>query len=191
MNAPDLPHWTPKSCFGAFQTVSLLHEFWCKMCQTGAIIEQVRATTSRRNLSHQMHPIHPIVLKLMFLGHFGLFRYCTNFSAKRAKHVRLMHKFMQRSRVGMFRNERIRSTPFVPKLMFWAFRTISLLHELWCKTGSTGAINALVRATKSRRNFSQRTHPIHPIGPQTHVLWRFRPFRYCKKFGAKCAELVN
>jgi len=38
--------------------------------------------------------------------------------------------------------------------------------ETRCKTGRTGA---KVRATKSRRNFSQCTHPIHPIGPQTHV----------------------
>ena len=30
--------------------------------------------------------------------------------------------------------------------------------------------SAKVRATKSRRNFSQQMHPIHPIGPQTEVL---------------------
>jgi hypothetical protein len=30
-------------------------------------------------------------------------------------------------------------------------------------------IKVLVRATMSHRIFSQRTHPIHPIGPQTHV----------------------
>ena len=29
----------------------------------------------------------------------------------------------------------------------------------------TGRTSAKVRAMKSRRNFSQRTHPIHPIGP--------------------------
>ena len=36
----------------------------------------------------------------------------------------------------------------------------------------TGAINAKDRATKSRQDFSQRTHPIHHIGPETHVLVR-------------------
>ena len=30
----------------------------------------------------------------------------------------------------------------------------------------TGQTCAKVRDTKSRRNFSQRTHPIHPIGPK-------------------------
>ena len=60
------------------------------------------------------------------------------------------------------------STPFVPKLTFWcisyhlgASRTVWLSYETRCKTGRT---SAKVRATKSRRNFLQRTHQIHPIG---------------------------
>ena len=51
--------------------------------------------------------------------------------------------------------------------MFWcvsyylgAFRTVWLPYETRCKTGRT---SAKVRATKSRRNFSQRTHPILPL----------------------------
>ena len=50
-----------------------------------------------------------------------------------------------------------------------AFRTIWLPYEARCKTGRTCA---KVRATKSRRNFSERTHPIRPIGPYTNVLVR-------------------
>jgi len=53
-----------------------------------------------------------------------------------------------------FCNERSQSRPLDPKLMFWsvsfrsgAFRTVSLLHETWCKMRQTGAINAKVRAT--------------------------------------------
>ena len=43
----------------------------------------------------------------------------------------------------------------------------SLLHyNTQFKTGQTGA---KVRAMKSCRNFSQQTHPIHPIGPLPHV----------------------
>jgi hypothetical protein len=30
---------------------------------------------------------------------------------------------------------------------------------------------------------------IHSFGPKTHVLGRFRPFRYCTKLDAKLAEL--
>jgi len=68
-----------------------------------------------------------------------------------------------------FRKERTRSTPVDPTLKFWcisnyfgAFGTIWLPYETRCKTGRSCA---KVCATKSRRNFSQRTHPIHPIAP--------------------------
>ena len=68
-----------------------------------------------------------------------------------------------------FCNERTRSTPLDPKLMFWcisyylgAFGTIRLPYGTRCKTGR---ISVKVRATLSRRNCSQRTHPIHLIGP--------------------------
>ena len=74
-----------------------------------------------------------------------------------------------RSRRSFFYNERTRSTPLDPKLTFLcvsyylgAFVTIWLPYETRCKTGQT---SAKVRATRSRRNFMQRMHPIHPIGP--------------------------
>ena len=64
--------------------------------------------------------------------------------------------------------------PINPKLTFWcisyylgAFGTVWLPYETRCKTGRT---SAKVRATKSCRNFSQGTHPIHPIGPETDIL---------------------
>ena len=51
-----------------------------------------------------------------------------------------MQKFVQRCLVKNFYNERSRSTPLDPKLMFWcvsfrsgAFWTVSLLHETWTK----------------------------------------------------------
>ena len=57
--------------------------------------------------------------------------------------------------------------------------------------GRTGAINAKVNATKSRRKFSLRTHPIHPMGPWTRVFVALRnvwvhlwPFCYYTKLGA-------
>ena len=59
--------------------------------------------------------------------------------------------------------------PSDSELTFWcvsyylgAFGTIWLPYETRCKTGRTCA---KVCATKSRRTFSQQTHPIHPIGP--------------------------
>jgi hypothetical protein len=38
--------------------------------------------------------------------------------------------------------------------------------------------------------FSQRMHPIHSIGPKTHILGRFRLCRYCTKVDAKLNEQV-
>jgi hypothetical protein len=73
------------------------------------------------------------------LGHFGLFRYCMNFSEKHAELVQLTHKFVQRSRFGIFFNERTRSTPLDPKLMFWGIldhfviaRTSEQTVPNWC-----------------------------------------------------------
>jgi len=150
--------------------------------------------------------------------HLAPFGCVTKLSAKQAK---LMKKFVPRSRVGIFRNERNRSTTLDSKLMFWcvlyyldafvllpyktrcitvrsgakvramkscqnfsqrmypstplnpklmfhsvlyyfcAFGTVRFRYKTQCETGQT---DAKVRATKSRRNFSQRTQPIHPIG---------------------------
>ena len=81
-----------------------------------------------------------------------------------------MQKFVPRSRIRIFHNERTRSTPYDPKVMFWfisyplgAFATIRLPYETRGKTGRT---SAKVRATKSRQNFSQRTHSIHFMDPK-------------------------
>ena len=51
--------------------------------------------------------------------HLGLFRSCLKLGAKRGQLVQLMQKFMPRSHVVIFRNERTQSTPLDPKLMFW------------------------------------------------------------------------
>ena len=158
--------------------------------------------------------------------HSGPFGCLTKLSAKRAE---LVQKFVPRSHVGIFRNERTRNSPLDPKLMFWcilnhmgAFGTVWLPYETRCKTGlssakvratkshlifrdkctrstpldhkltflcvsyylgafrtvwlpyetqcNTGQTSAKVCATKSRQNFSQRMHPIHPIGPYTNIL---------------------
>src|SRR6185312_4415389 len=106
--------------------------------------------------------------------HSGPFSCLTKLGAKRAE---LVQKFVPRTCVGIFRNESTGSTPLDPKLMFWcisyylgAFGTVWLSYETQCKTGRT---SPKVHATRSRRNYSQRTHPIHSIGPKTDVLVRF------------------
>ena len=96
----------------------------------------------------------------------GPFGCLTKLGAKRAE---LGQKFMPRSRVGIFRNERTRSTPLDPKLTFLcvlyhlcAFGTVGFLTKLGAKRAE---LVLKVHATKSRQNFSQRTQPIQPIGP--------------------------
>ena len=68
-----------------------------------------------------------------------------------------------------FAQERTRATPLYPKLIFWpvlfylgAFGIVWLAYKTRCKTGWT---SEKVGNTKSRLNFSQRTHPNHPISP--------------------------
>ena len=99
--------------------------------------------------------------------HSGPFGCLTKLGAKWAE---LVQKFVPRSRVGIFRNERTRSSPLDPKLSFWcvsyylgAFGTVGLPFGTRSKMGRT---SVKVRAMKSRRNFSQRTHPIHPLDPK-------------------------
>ena len=122
-----------------------------------------------RNERTQSSPLDP---KLMFwcvsyyLGALGPFGCLTKVCAKWAE---LVQRFAPRSRVEIFRNECTRISPLDPKQMIWcvsyylgAFRTVWLPYETRCKMGRT---SAKVRATKSHRNFSQRTRPSHPVRP--------------------------
>src|SRR6185503_862623 len=69
-NAPDPPHWTLNTCFGAFRTI------WV---------------------------------------HWGPLGYLTKLGAKCSE---LVQKFVQQCRVRVYHDERTRSTPLDPKLMF-------------------------------------------------------------------------
>ena len=96
--------------------------------------------------------------------HSGPFGRLTKLGAKRAE---LVQKFVPRSRVRIFRNKRTQSTTLDPKLTFLcvlyylvAFGTVWLPYETRCKTGRS---SAKVCATKSRQNFSHRTHRIPPL----------------------------
>jgi hypothetical protein len=99
---------------------------------------------SRWNFSQRTHPIHPI--KLMFWGVLDFTSSCNEVALE------------------FFATNELDLPHWTLNSCFRVFWTVSLLHELRCKTGRTGSSNAQVRATKSRRNFSQQTHPIHPIG---------------------------
>ena len=153
-------------CLGAFGIVSLLHKTWWKIGWTGAVNAKVWGTKLPHNFSQRTHLVHPHwTLISCFCAfhcvwvHFGLYHYCAKLGAKR---VKLVQKFVPRSRFRIFHNKPTRSTPLDPKLMFWcisyhldAFGTAWLPYEPQWKTGQT---SAKVRATKLRQNFSLRTH---------------------------------
>ena len=109
---------------------------------------------------------------------------------------------MPQSRVGIFRNEKTRSTPCDPKVMFWcvsyhldAFVTVRLAYETRCKTDRT---SAKVRATKLSRIFFATNAPNPPhwtlnscFGEFCTVLVHLRPFGCLAKLEAKRSELLQ
>ena len=155
--------------FGGIGTVWLPYETQCKRAElVQKFVSRGRVGIFRNERTRST----PLDTKLTFwgisyyLGHLGPFGCLMKHHAKRAE---LVQKFVPRSRIGIFRNERTRSTPMDPKLTFLcvsyylgAFGTVWLPYETLCKTGRT---SAKVRAMNLRRSFSQRMHPIHPIRP--------------------------
>ena len=141
--------------------------------QKRAELVQKFVPRSRIRIFHNEHTqTTPLDPKLMFLCvsyYSGAFRAAWLPYETRCKRAKLVPKFVPGCRVGILHNEHTRSTPLDLKLTFWcvsnylgASGTIWLLYKTRCKTGRTCA---KVRATKSRRNFSQQTHLKHPIGP--------------------------
>ena len=121
---------------GAFGNVSLLHETRCKTDGTGAINAQVCAVNSLWNFSQRMHPhwtLNSCIAAFRSVWvHFGLFRYCTKLGAKRDELVQLMQKFLPRSHIGIFRNERTRSTPLSLNSCFGVSRIVWMHFGLFC-----------------------------------------------------------
>ena len=150
---PIWPHWTLNSCFCAFRTIWVHLDClvalknsrqngpnWCE-CSCHEVASEFFAMKA-------LDPTH-WTLNSRFGAfrtiwvHSGLFGCLTKLGAKRAE---LVQKFVSRSRIGIFRDECARSTPFDRKLTFWyvlynlgAFRTIWLPYETLWKTGRTSA----------------------------------------------------
>ena len=175
MNTPDLHHWTQNSCFGeflfrlgAFRTVSLLRETRWKWANLVQLMQKFMPRSRVRIFHYDAPDPHHWTLNScfgVFLSvwvHLEPFCYYTKLAAKRAKLVQLMQKFVPRCLVRIFCNEHSWSTQLYPKLMFWcvsfrlgAFVTVSLLHETWCKTRQTCAINVKVQF------FTTNAHATH------------------------------
>ena len=97
--------------------------------------------------------------------HSGPFGWLTKLGAKR---VELVQKFVPGSRVGIFRNERTRSTPLVPKLTFWCVLyyldsgPFGCLPTLGAKRGRTSAKFVPRSRVGSFRNERTLSTPLDP-----------------------------
>ena len=94
-----------------------------------------------------------------------------------------VQKFVPRSRDRIFHDEPTRSTPFVPKLMFWCvlyrlgiFATIWLPYETRGKTFRTSAKVCATSRVESFRNERSRSTPLDPKLMFWCVLYHFGAF---------------
>jgi hypothetical protein len=141
--------------------------------KTGRTSAKVRATKLRWNFSHERTQSTPLDPKLTFwcvsycLGTFVTVWLPYETRCKTGRSSAKVHATKSHRN---FSQERTQSTPLDPKLTFWcvsynlgAFGTVWLPYETRCKTGRT---RAKVRATKSRRNFSQERTQSTPLDPK-------------------------
>jgi hypothetical protein len=106
--------------------------------------------------------------------------------------VPLTQKFAEQSRVWIFPNERTRSTPLDPKLMFWGVSDSFV--TAWKSMQNFAKLAPLTRKfAKQSRVWIVCNERIQstPLNPKTHVLGRFGTFPYCTKIDAKLAELAS
>ena len=166
--------WCLPFHLGAFETVRYCTKLAAKHAKLVQLMQKFVPRSRVRMFHNVCFRSTPLDPKLMFWCvlsvwvHLGLFRYCTKMRQTGAINAKVRATKSCRN----FLQRRSQSTPSDPKLMFWcvsfrlgAFGTVSLLHETRCKMGQPVAINAKVRATKSRKNFTNLTLPIHIIGP--------------------------
>src|SRR6185312_5859238 len=125
-NTTDPPHWTVNSCFcvyctiwmhsGPFGCLTKLDAKRAEVVQKFVPRSRVGSFRNKRTRSTLLDPYLMFRCISNYLGAFGTVCCVTTLSSKQAK---LVQKFMPRSRVGIFRNERTRSTSLDSKLMFW------------------------------------------------------------------------
>ena len=117
----------PKPCFGTFRSVWVHLGSFCYFMKLGGkqveLVQLMQKFVPRRRVrifhNERTRSTHWTLNSCFRLFHsvwvhLGSFRYCMKLGAKRAELVQSMQKFVPRSRVGIFHNERTRSTPLDP-----------------------------------------------------------------------------
>ena len=127
MNTPNPPHWTLNWYFGVFRTIWVYSvPFWC-LTKLGAKRDELVQNSSCHEVASEFFSSNttdpPHWTQTWHFGafhtirvHSGPFGCLTKLVSKRDE---LVQKFVPRTYVGIFRNERTRSTSLDPKLMFW------------------------------------------------------------------------
>ena len=197
---PKLTFWCVSYYLGAIGTIWLPYETRCKTGQSSA---KVRATKSHLNFSPRTHPIHPIGPKTEVSVRFILFG-CNwdRFVALRnsVQNGRTSPKVRATKSRRTFRNERTRSTPLDPIMMFRCVHTIWVHSRLFGCLTKLGAKRAeLVQKFVPRtcveifRNEHTRSTPLDPklMFWCVRTIWVHSGLFGClTKHGAKQAELV-
>ena len=154
--------------FCAFGTVRLRYKTQCKTSQIDAKLgprSRVGIFRDERNLSTPLDSKLVFWCGLYYFDAFGVVwlpyktRCKTGRSGAKVRAMKSCRNFSQQTH------------PILPNgplphvlvrfVLFWCIWDSLLRYNTQFKTGQTCA---KVHATKSRRNFSQRTHPIHRIG---------------------------
>ena len=104
---------------GPFGCLTKLGAKWAELVQNFVLRSCFEIFRKERTRSTLLDPKLTFWCVSYYLGEFGTFGCLTKLSAKRGE---LVQKFVPRSRVGIFRNKRARSTLFDPKLTFWCIR---------------------------------------------------------------------
>ena len=119
MNTSNPLHWTINSCFGALHSVWVhlgsFHNYIKLDAKQGELVQLMQKFVPRSHVGifatnepNQLYwtpnsyfgALHSVWVDL------GSFRNCMKLDAKQGELVQLMQKFMPRSHVGIFRNER-------------------------------------------------------------------------------------
>ena len=145
----------------------------------------------------QSTPLEPKLMFWFVLYHLGPLGFLTKLGVKRSE---LVQKFVPRNRFGILHNERTRSTPLDPKLLFCcvlyhlgSFGTVKLPYET---RGEMFRTSAKVRATKSSRIFSTNAPnlphwTLNSCFVAFCTIWvHLGPLSCPIKLGTKCSELV-
>ena len=142
MNAPDPLHWTLNSCFGASHSVWVhLGSFrnYMKLdAKQGELVQLMRKFLPRCHVgifsTNAPNPPH-WTLNSCFGAlygvwvHLGSFCYSMKLNAEQGELVQLMQKFVPRSHIRIYRNERTQSAPLDQTDNRWTHWTFGCIWD--------------------------------------------------------------